>query len=271
MLRISQLFIYPVKSLGGISVASAQVTDRGLQYDRRWMLVNEANRFLSQRELPKMALLQVALEKDRLRIKSAEQPHDDIIIPYDAEEDGMEKVVIWNATCDARRVGEKTDSWFSEKLGLPCKLVFMPDESMRPVDTTSGFHPEGKYTSFADAYPFLLVGEASMQDLNGRLQEPVSVKRFRPNIVFSGGLPYQEDEIGDFTINAIHFTGLENCSRCMVPNVDPETGISGREPVKTLATYRLHNKKINFGRNVIHSGTGIIRVGDEIRIAGSVL
>ena len=266
MLNISQLFIYPVKSLSGIALESAQVTDRGLQHDRRWMLVNEQNRFLSQRELPKMALLQVTLEKDGIRIKSAEQPHDDIIIPYDTEENGMEKVTIWNATCDARRVGEKIDTWFSNKLGVTCKLVFMPDESMRPVDTTSGFHPDGKYTSFADAYPFLLIGEASLQDLNSRLQEPVTIKRFRPNIVFSGGLPYQEDEIGDFTVNNIHFTGLENCARCMVPNVDPETGIPGREPVKTLATYRLHNKKINFGRNVVHSGKGIIRVGDEIRL-----
>jgi uncharacterized protein len=266
MLKVSQLFIYPIKSLRGIAVESAWVTDRGLKHDRRWMLVNEQNRFLSQRELPKMALLQVALEKDGLRIKSS-QPHADIIIPYDAEENGMEKVTIWNATCDARRVGEKIDNWFSDKLGLPCKLVFMPDESMRPVDTTSGYHPEGKYTSFADAYPFLLVGEASMQDLNNRLNEPVSVRRFRPNIVFSGGLPYQEDEMGDFTINNVHFTGLENCARCMVPNVDPETGISGREPVKTLATYRLQNKKINFGRNVVHSGTGIIRVGDEISLS----
>jgi len=266
MLKISQLFIYPIKSLGGISVTSAWVTDRGLQHDRRWMLVNEANRFLSQRELPKMALLQVTLEKDGLRIRSAEHPLDDILIPFETKENGVEKVTIWNATCNARRVGEKTDTWFSDKLGLRCKLVFMPDESMRPVDTTSGYHPEGKYTSFADAYPFLLVGEASLQDLNSRLQEPVTVKRFRPNIVFSGGLPYQEDEIGEFAINNMHFTGIENCARCMVPNVDPETGISGKEPVKTLATYRLHNKKINFGRNVVHSGTGTIRVGDEIKL-----
>jgi hypothetical protein len=144
----------------------------------------------------------------------------------------------------------------------------MPDNSMRPVDTTSGYTPKGKYTSFADAYPFLMVGEASMDDLNSRMQIPLTIERFRPNIVFSGGYPYKEDSIEDFTISQINFTGLENCARCIVPNIDPEKGVlnSDKEPLKTLSIYRMRNKKIEFGRNVVHQGTGIIKVGDEIHL-----
>jgi len=268
MLIISKLFIYPIKSLRGISVSSSMVTDRGLQYDRRWMLVNEENSFLTLREYPKMALLEVSIKEEGLRINSLEYPADDLLIPFDAKESGSEKVTIWNATCEAKRVDEKADLWFSEKLGIPCKLVFMPDKSMRPVDTTSGYAPIGKFTSFADAYPFMMLGEASMNDLNSRLKVPLSIMRFRPNIVFTGGPPYLEDEIEAFNINQVNFTGLENCARCIIPNIDPEKGIlnNNKEPLKTLATYRTQNGKINFGRNVVHTGTGIISVGDNLHL-----
>ena len=266
MLTISELFIYPIKSMSGISVSSAKVTDRGLENDRRWMLVDEKNSFLTLREFPKMALIQPFLEKKCLRIRFTDSQVEDLTIPYDMFENGWEKVTIWNANCDARRIGGDADRWFSEILGTNCKLVFMPDESIRPVDTTSGFKPEGKITSFSDAYPFLMLGEASVNDLNSRLNKPVSIKRFRPNIVFSGGYPFQEDKIREFSINQVRFTGLENCARCSIPNVDPEKGIMAldKEPLKTLATYRTHDKTINFGRNVAHSGTGMISVGDEI-------
>lgn len=267
-LQISRLFIYPIKSLPGISVSSALVTDRGLQYDRRWMLVNEENSFLTLREFPKMSMLKVNVEEKGLRIKSLEYPVEDLIIPFDTRDYKSEKVTIWNATCDAIRVGYEMDQWFSEILNSPCKLVFMPDESMRPVDTTSGYAPKGKFTSFADAYPFMMMGQASMDDLNSRLKVPASIMRFRPNIVFSGGKPYLEDEIDAFSINQINFTGLENCERCIIPNIDPEKGILGndKEPLKTLATYRTQNGKINLGRNVVHTGAGLISVGDQLHI-----
>ena len=268
LLTISGLFIYPIKSLPGISVSSALVTDRGLQYDRRWMLVNEENSFLTLREYPKMTMLKVSIKEEGLRINSLEYPIEDLLIPFGAEESASEKVTIWNATCEALRVGEKADQWFSEILDASCKLVYMPDNSMRPVDTTSGYAPTGKFTSFADAYPFMMLGEASMNDLNSRLKVPASLMRFRPNIVFSGGTPYLEDEINAFSINQINLTGLENCARCKIPNIDPEKGIIGndKEPLNTLATYRTQNGKINFGRNVVHTGYGIISVGDRLHL-----
>lgn len=265
MLKISQLYIYPIKSLSGISITESEVTDRGLKYDRRWMLVDENNKFLTLREFPKMALLKINITENSLLVTSIEL--DSFInIQFTLEENTTNEVKIWDATVKAQIVSEEANKWFSKVLNTNCKLVFMPEYSMRPVDTTSGYQPEGKFTSFADAYPFLMLGEASMNDLNERLESPFSILRFRPNIVFEGGKPYQEDTIENFVINGINFTGLENCARCKIPNVDPETGILSvkNEPLKTLSKYRNRNKKIEFGRNIVHTGSGIIRVGDEI-------
>ncbi len=268
MLTISQLFIYPIKSLSGISVTSSEVTNRGLKNDRRWMIVDKNNQFLTLREYPKMALLNVEINENGLIIRSRENSEIPIKIPFVVETNTLENVTIWNATVQAKPVKKEADEWLSDILGGDCKLVYMPDESMRPVDTTSGYHPVGKHTSFADAYPFLLLGEASMEDLNSRSEKQFSIERFRPNMVFSGGSPYQEDSIENFTINDINFTGLENCARCKIPNVNPETGILGadNEPLKTLSKYRLRNRNIEFGRNIVHDGTGIISVGNELKL-----
>lgn len=268
MLKISQLFIYPVKSLSGISVSSSEVTNRGLKNDRRWMIVDKNNQFLTLREYPKMALLDVEINENGLTIKSREYPEIPIKIPFVTDTNNLENVTIWNATVQAKPLKNEVDEWLSDMLGGDCKLVYMPDESMRPVDTTSGYHPAGKFTSFADAYPFLLLGEASMKELNARSEKQFSIQRFRPNIVFSGGSPNQEDSFENFTINDAYFTGLENCARCKIPNVNPETGILGsdNEPLKTLSKYRLRNKNIEFGRNIVFNGTGIISVGDELKL-----
>ena len=266
MLTVSQLFIFPVKSLAGFSVPTAVVTNRGLEHDRRWMLVDAHNQFLTLREYPKMALLHTALTNSQLVVTSSEQPASPLTIPFETNKHDGEDVTIWNATVRANSEGKEAADWFSGLLGVHCKLVFMPESSHRPVDTTSGYRPAGKFTSFADAYPFLLLGEASMNDLNSRLPEPVDIRRFRPNIVFSGGTSYQEDKIEHFTINGIPFTGLENCARCKIPNVDPATGTfsATNQPLKTLASYRNVNRNIIFGRNTVHGGTGTIRVGDAL-------
>ncbi len=269
MLRLSQLYIYPVKSLGGFSIDSAVVTDRGLQHDRRWMLVDAKNKFITMRENPEMALLHTSLTDHSLIIKDSRRPGDQIEVPFVLPETELEDVTIWNATVAAQSVGPEAAAWFSKAMGRDCKLVFMPEESMRPVDTTSGYHPPGKFTSFSDAYPFLLIGESSLEDLQSRTDLSVSMLRFRPNLVFSGGTPYQEDEMEDFAINGISFTGLENCARCNVPNVDPETAEvnPNRQPLKTLAKYRTVNRQIIFGRDLVHSGTGVVTVGDELVLA----
>jgi uncharacterized protein len=266
-LTLTQLYIYPIKSLGGIAVDSSKVTDRGLENDRRWMLVDTDNKFLTIREFPKMTQLHLEIIDGGIKVNAIEQKST-ISIKTDEHLAEINDVTIWNASVKSYPYSTEINEWFGEMLGGHCKLVYMPDHSSRPVDTTSGYHPAGKFTSFADAYPFLLLSEESMNDLNSRFEEPLSILRFRPNLVFSGGEAYCEDNIVDFEINGVQFTGLENCARCGIPNVDPATGILGkdREPLKTLSKYRMNNKNIQFGRNVVHSNIGIVRVGDELKI-----
>jgi len=270
MLKVSQLFIYPIKSLAGISVKSAKVTVKGFEHDRRFMLVDENNRFLTIREFPKMTRLQPILTEEGLQLKSLDTEIENLFIPLNTKNEKSEKVLIWNAEVEAISISPKIDSWFSEVLGAAIKLVQMPEYSMRPVDTTSGYKPSGKFVSFADAYPFMMMGEAAITDLNDRHsgEQTFSVQRFRPNIVFSGGYPNQEDEIENFTINGISFTGLENCARCTIPNVNPTNGVvdENTEPLTTLSKYRLQNRKIYFGRNLVHSGTGVVQVGNLLEL-----
>jgi uncharacterized protein len=266
MLQITQLFIYPIKSMGGVQIATGEVTDRGLKFDRRWMLVDDKCTFITQREYPQMALLKLQIGEGHLRVSNHYSNTQDILVPFESLEKEEFKVTIWNAVCTAVGTGRLIDEWFSEVLKIKCRLMYMPDESMRPVDTTSGYAPKGKFTSFADAYPFLLLGEASVNDLNTRLTTPVSVTRFRPNIVFSGGLPYQEDDIEEFKINGINFTGLENCGRCSIVSINQENAAITKEPLKILSGYRKSNNNVYFGRNLVHSGLGKISVGDELVI-----
>jgi len=266
MLKVSALYIYPVKSLAGIAVEEALVTERGLQHDRRWMVVDSENRFMTMRKYPRMALLQPVVLDNGLEIFVRGNATEKIFVPFSFERKEAEEVVIWNATCGAHRVSSEIDLWFSSFLGVDCRLVYMPEETWRPVDTTSGVKPPGKFTSFADAYPFMMMSKESLEDVNSRTNVEVSMRRFRPSIVFSGGEPYQEDDLKAFRIGDIEFAGLEKCARCNVPNVDPETGTedSSKEVVKTLSKYRLQDGKVNLGMNLVHSGAGKIKVGDEL-------
>lgn len=264
MLKISGLFVYPIKSLGGIALNKAQVTGRGLEHDRRWMLVDENNRFLSQREIPGMALLYVELTAKGLLVMHRQQPEEFIAVPFlfDANEEAI--CSIWDDECLAEFVDTEIDKWFSRMLKVKCRLVYMPANTKRIVDQR--YAGPRQITSFADAYPFLLIGEASLQDLNKRLKEPVLMDRFRPNIVFSGGEAFQEDQMAHFITGGLHFYGVKPCARCPVITIDQESGVSGKEPLKTLSTYRKKNNKVYFGQNLVHDGEGIIGIGDELMI-----
>lgn len=263
MLTISELYSYPIKSLAGIKLSSAIVTDRGLEYDRRWMLIDQNNRFLSQREVAKMALLHVAIGDDVLTVNNT-QDGTSIKIPKDPGNEHVIKVTIWDDACDAIPVSDEADRWFSQALGIACRLVFMPDESQRHTDPR--YANEDSITSLSDAYPFLLIGQASLDDLNNRLDEKLLINRFRPNIVFAGGAPYQEDLMNSISINGVNFNGVKLCARCNVTTIDQSNAMIGKEPLKTLAKYRVKNKKIMFGQNLVHSDTGMISVGDELII-----
>jgi uncharacterized protein YcbX len=264
MLRVSKLFIYPIKSLGGISLERAEVTDRGFAFDRRWMLVDPDGGFITQRTVPSMALIRVSLGAGGLEVRSRLHPRV-LRVPYRPAGDCFADVHVWDDTCRGQFVSAEADAWFSAALGLPCRLVFMPEETARATDPR--YAPAGSRTSFADAFPFLLIGEASLDDLNARLGQAVPMNRFRPNIVFTGGAPFLEDSLREFFIRNIRFRGVKLCARCPIPTIDQDTAERGKEPLRTLAGYRTRNNKVYFGQNLVHEGLGEIGVGDPILVS----
>ena len=262
MYTISQLYIYPVKSLGGFEVQSAQLTDRGLQYDRRWMVVDSNNNFLTQRVHPSMSLLQVAIENDKLVIFRKNNIADKISVPLKPVPSTTIKVIVWDDECQAQYVSEEADEWLSAKLNMPCWLVYMPDSEKRKVDSQYALQDE--VTSFSDGYPVLIIGQASLDDLNKRMPEPLLMDRFRPNIVFTGGLPYDEDTMEHILVNNINLYGVKLCARCVLTTINQTTALKAKEPLQTLASYRMKNNKIYFGQNILYKQTGNIKVGHVI-------
>jgi uncharacterized protein YcbX len=248
--------------LGGIAIDSAILTDRGFEYDRRWMLVDVDNCFISQREVTAMALLKVSLSANGLLVKNSSKPHTFIEIPFQPPAATTTMVTVWSDRVRAQWVSAEADAWFSEQLGMVCRLVYMPDATHRRVDGRYAHNKE--ITSFSDGYPLLLIGQASLDDLNSRLPNPVPMDRFRPNIVFTGGAPYQEDVMKQFSIGAIHFMGVKLCARCVMTTIDQQTAARAKEPLKTLSTYRAKNNKIYFGQNLLYNGGGVIKIGDII-------
>lgn len=268
MLTISQLFIYPVKSLGGIAVDQLPITDRGALHDRRWMLVDPFGGFLTLRQHPEMTRLHTAIEEDALIIFDAKDPADRISTPLHPAHSATMSVQVWDDTVTAWICEKNTSDWLSEKLGQPVLLVYMPDESRRPVDPV--YAPPGSITAFTDGYPLLIIGQSSLDDLNSRLDLPVDMLRFRPNIVFTGGHPFSEDDFARISIAGIPMLGVKRCARCVVTTIDPATGSAGPEPLRTLSTYRRHGNKVDFGMNLVADGTGTLRIGDEIRLSVTV-
>lgn len=265
-MNLSEINIYPVKSLKGISLKEAEVRTRGLKFDRRWMLINENNEFLTQREFPKMATLEVKINAGNLLVSSI---GENLSIPFEPEKYTFDAVKIWSSRCRAKVYGAKINEWFSGVLRTNCKLALMPEETERKVNHFYAVH-ETDTVSFADAYPFLLIGENSLADLNSRLEKPVPMNRFRPNFVVSGSPAFAEDEWKKIRIGTTIFHLVKPCARCVITTIDQTTGVSdGKEPLKTLAGFRIPKrsvkKKILFGQNLIAENTGeVLHVGDEI-------
>ncbi len=264
MFTVSALYIYPVKSLGGFSVPEAVMTTTGFQHDRRWMLVDKNGIFMTQRQHPAMALLQTAITPDGLYIFHKHFPEKNTTIPFLSAPACNKQVKVWGDICDAWCYDDTINSWFCETLKTACELVYMPEGINRLVDTA--YAKNNEITSFSDGYPLLIIGQSSLDELNSKLAEPVSIDRFRPNIVFTPGTPHIEDHWNHFTINAINFFGVKTCGRCVVTTIDQQTSIAGKEPLRTLATYRTFDNKIKFGMNLLHKGEGMIKFGQEIII-----
>lgn len=262
---ISELYIYPIKSLGGIQVKEVQLTDRGFEYDRRWMLVDANNRFLTQREHASMALLQTALVRDGIEVYQKSKPEENVLIPFASEQKERITVTVFDDICQAVTINNEINEWFSNYLQIPCKLVYMPNDSLRKVDSRYA-KEEKNITAFTDGFPVLMISEASVSDLNDRLLETLPINRFRPNLVIGGVEPFAEDKMEHFSINNISFYGVKLSARCSITTINQQTIEKGKEPLKTLATYRMKNNKIYFGQNVIPATVGKIRIGDNITI-----
>lgn len=270
-ITLSEINIYPVKSLGGISLSESVVENKGLQFDRRWMLTDKKGRFLTQREFPLMATLDVSLEIDSLKVTA--KSGDSIAIPFTENQTGAEqRVSVWESKLNARVADNSVNEWFSDALQTDCLLVQMNENSKRIV---SPYYAVRKYqdeVSFADGYPVLLIGENSLEDLNSRLENPVPMNRFRPNLVVKNAEAFAEDKWKKIRIGETVFHLVKPCARCVMTTIDQKTGISdGGEPLKTLANYRLVKRagksKINFGQNLIAENAGTkIKLGDKVEI-----
>jgi uncharacterized protein len=258
---LTEIHSYPLKSAGGIAHTELGLDDRGLLGDRRWMLIGPDNVFLSQRILPRMALIIVEGGVQELRCAAPGMPPLGVVAPFGGRTIAAR---VWNDVVEVAECGEEVQGWFSDFLGQSCRLVYQPANSLRPVD--SHFSLPGTPVNLADAFPLLLIGQGSLDDLNSRLHVPVEMIRFRPNLVVHGSQPFAEDGWRRICIGEVEFTVAKPCARCSIPSVDPLTGTMGREPLLTLAKYRCHENQIFFGQNLLHRNGGVLRVGDEVTV-----
>jgi uncharacterized protein len=289
-MQLRSIILYPIKSLGGVSVAEATIDEKGLRYDRRHMLVStdaagRSGTFITQRTQHQMALICVAIDvpTNTLRVWHRDRPDDVLTLPLvpDVREADELPVTIWaSEDVPARLVSHEADAWFSRTLGTPCRLVYMPDETQRAV-TSTRVRTEAdvaRVVSFADGLPILLATQASLDELNRRISlqtapsdlVPLTMARFRPNLIADGLCwPHDEDTWGTFQLGEAMLHGVKPCIRCVLTTIDPETGERGKEPLRTLATYRRHENDILFGENVIPARASLgqtIRVGDAINV-----
>ena len=260
-LTLSEIYIYPIKSLGGISVNSAIAEERGLKYDRQFLLVDENKTFMTQRDFPQMALLKLSFSENGFKVLNTKDGSH-IILPFESDSKEIISVKIWDDVCNAVRVNQDLNNWFSAVINKKCSLVYMPDDEKRIVEKK--YINEDYIVSFADAYPYLIIGQSSLDDLNARLETPLPMNRFRPNLVFTGGKPYEEDNWNDFKIEDVKFKAVKPCARCVITTTNQETAERRNEPLKTLSEYRKVDNKVLFGMNVICKSLGKVSVTDKI-------
>jgi uncharacterized protein YcbX len=259
LLTLSEINIYPIKSLGGISLQSSEVEERGLKYDRRWVLVDESNTFFTQRDFPEMALIKVSIDDNGLKLNHKTKTIESLFVPFDFKHMRPDKVVIWADTVFGDFYNKQIDDWFSEIGGIKCHLVKMPESTRRVVDES---YAKNKIVSFADGYPFMIIGQSSLDDLNSRMEIPLPMNRFRTNFVFKGGKPFEEDVWKKFKIGNVNFEVVKPCARCVITTTNQETAERLHEPLLTLSKYRKFDNKVMFGMNLVCESTGIVKVGD---------
>jgi len=270
-LRVSALYVHPVKSCAGVRASELMLDALGAVDDRRFMLVDAAGNFVSQRRHPQLALVSVARAADSGVVLTVQgRAPLDVAVPETSLAPRL--VTIWDDTVSVRDCGETAAAWLSAVLGLGVRLVHMGNDSVRPVDPR--FAPHDARTALSDGFPLLVATDASLADLAERARTPLEMERFRPNVVLSGAAPWEEDtwdalQVGDITLRLV-----KPCARCAITLVDPRTGNVGVEPLRTLARFRrgadlgyggADAGKTYFAWNALHDSPGRLRVGDDVR------
>jgi uncharacterized protein YcbX len=260
-ITVTGLYHYPIKSCAGTAIQSAILDPRGIRHDRELMIVDAVTgKFLTQRELPRMALIAPQIADGTLSV--AAPGNDALTVPIRAS-GPTRPVIIWRDGCAAVDQGDEVARWLSAFLGHECRLVRMANDFVRQVDQTYATGPTDQ-VGFADGFPCLLISEESLNDLNGRLDESLPMNRFRPNIVIAGGAPFGEDRVATLRIGEIVFHATKACARCTITTVDQATGTTGKEPLRTFANFRRAKRGVLFGQNLVHATTDTINVGDRV-------
>ncbi len=260
---ISSLHVYPVKSCAGQELSRAELDARGIRNDRSWVVVDEGDRMLTQRDTPALALVRPVPEDGGLVLSAPDM--EDLPVPK-REEGGVRKVNVWEDMCEGIDQGDAAADWLGSYLGRSCRLLYFRPGFVRPVDPD--YAPRsGDQVGFADGFPLLVISEASLADLNARLEEPVRMNRFRPNVVVADCPPYAEDTWKLVRAGNLELDLVKPCGRCATVLVEQENGTPGKEPLKTLATYRkLGRPSPSFGHNAVHRSPGVLETGMAIQV-----
>ena len=261
-MKVTGLFRYALKSARGASLREARLDAFGIEHDRRWAVLGEGGRVLTQRDCPKLATISARITAEGIVLASAAGEVLHVLRP--SNRGHGERVEIWDDTTTGLEAGREPAEWLSRLLGMSARLVYMPDAVERPVDPRFG--RPGDRVGFADGYPLLLASESSLADLNGRLDTPVPMDRFRANLIVDGAAPFAEDSWAAIRVADVIFRVVKPCARCVVITVDQDTGSPGKEPLRTLADFRKREGKVLFGQNLIHDGTGTLRLGDPVEV-----
>jgi uncharacterized protein YcbX len=263
MIQLSNLTYYPIKACRGFDVTESNVERMGLEHDRRMMVITLENRFLTQREYPKLALITPTLKNGVVTLSAPN--FDSLQFPVQTSGYNV-PVQIWKSeNVSAVDQGDEPAEWFSNWLNVPVRLVQIADGFQRKLNPDYAIN-EDDHTGFADGYPILTISEESLQDLNSKLDSPLPMNRFRPNIVVKGCEPFAEDNWKRIRIGDVEIALVKPCARCVVTTIDKETLAKSKEPLKTLESYRRHKLGAIFGMNAIPLNSGRLEVGMNVEI-----
>jgi uncharacterized protein YcbX len=262
MIKLTGIFIYPVKSARGIALPEARLSDRGIQHDRRFLIVDETGRFRTQREDPSMARLHTAIVGDLLVLTFDGRSLE---VPLSPGAGDTRRVRVFADEIDGALELPLAAAFLGDAFGKELSLVYMPDGVRRQVDPKRAGPDD--LVGFADGFPYLLCSESSLEALNVHLSDPVTMRRFRPNFVIEGAPAYAEDKLGPLTLGGVPFVGLKPCTRCVIVDTDPDLGVRSPGPLAALAHTHTMERRAIFGQNLVARGTGVVRLGDEVVIS----